>query len=58
MENMLKYQKKISFSGGGALHQDGTEEQTIKMIFNVARTMLMHADLRCPKDTLSTDFSQ
>ena len=28
------------------------------MLVNMARNMLMHTDLRCPKDRISTDFIQ
>ena len=56
MEELLKNQQKISFSGAGASHQNGALEHAIKTVVNMARTMLMHAVLICPEDTLSTDL--
>ena len=56
MEDLLKKQQKISFSGAGASHQNGAAERAIKMIVTMERTMLMQAALRCPEDTLSTDI--
>ena len=51
MEELLKKQKNISFSGDGASHQNGAAERTIKRVGTMARTMLIHAALRCPEDT-------
>ena len=56
MEDMLKKQKKIRFSGAGASHQNGAAECAIKMVVTMKSTMLMHAALICPEDTLSTDL--
>ena len=56
MEEMLKNQQKIRFSGSGDSHQNGAAERAIKMVFTMTRTMLMHAVLRYPEDTLSTDI--
>ena len=56
MEDLLKKQQKIRFSGAGASHQNGAPERAIKAVVTMARTMLMHAALRCPEDTLSTDL--
>ena len=56
MEDLLKKQKKIRFSGAGASHQNGAAERAIKTVVTMARTMLMHAALRCPEETLSTDL--
>ena len=56
MKELLKKQQKIRFSGAGASHQNGAAERAIKTIFTMARTMLMHAALRCSEDTLSTDL--
>ena len=56
MEELLKNQKKIRFSGSGASHKNGAAECAIKTVVSMARTMLMHAALRCPEDTLSTDL--
>ena len=56
MEELLKKQQKIRFSGPGASHQNGAAERVIKTVVTMAKTMLMHAALRCPEDTLSTDL--
>ena len=40
----------------GASHQNGSAERSIKTVVTMARTMLMHAALICPEDTLSTDI--
>ena len=56
MEELFKKQQKIRFSGAGASHQNGAAERAIKTLFTMERTMLMHAALRCPEDTLSTDI--
>ena len=53
---MLKKQQKIIFSGSGASHQNRAAERTIKTVVTMARTMLMHAALRCPEDTFPTDI--
>ena len=56
MEDILKKQKNIRFSGAGASHQNGESERAIKTLVTMSRTMLMHAALRCPEDTFSTDL--
>ena len=56
MEELLKKQKNIRFSGAGASHQNGATERAIKTVVTMERTMLMHAALRFPEDTFSTDL--
>ena len=56
MEELLKKQQKISFRGAGASHQNGAAKRSIKTVVTMARTMVMHAALRCPEDTFSTDL--
>ena len=56
MEELLKKQQKIKFSGDGSSHQNGAAERAIKTVVTTKRTMLMHAALRCPEDTFSTDL--
>ena len=56
MEELLKKQQKIRFSGAGTSHQNGVAESAIKTVVTVARTMLMHASLTCTEDTLSTNL--
>ena len=58
MEKLLKTQQNIRFSGAGTSHQNGAVDCTINMVVNMTRTMFMHTMMRCPKDTLSTDFGQ
>ena len=56
MENLLKKQQKIRFSGSSASHKNGVAEIAINTLFTKARNMLMHAALRCPEDTFFTDL--
>ena len=56
MEELLKKQKNIRFSGDGASHQNGAAESAIKTLVTMTRTTLMNAALRCPEDTVSTDI--
>ena len=58
MEELLKKQKKIRFSGAGVSHQNGAAERTINMVFTMARTILMHAALRCSEDSFPLIFGQ
>ena len=54
MEEMLKKQQKIRFSGAGASYQNGSEERAIKAIVTMTRTMLMNAELICSEEKNST----
>ena len=56
IEELLKKQQKIRFSGARASHQNGAAERAIKTVVTMARTMLMHAALIFPEYTLSTDI--
>ena len=56
MEELLKNQKKIRFSGDDASHQNGAAEHAIKTVVTMARTMLMQAAIKFPEYTLSTDL--
>ena len=56
MEELLKKQQKIKFSRAGASHQNGAAERNTKTVVTTERNMLMHATLRFPEDTLSTDI--
>ena len=55
-EELLKNQQKINFSGAGASYKNGVSERAIKAVVSMASTMLMHAALICPENTLSTDL--
>ena len=52
----MKKQQKIRFSGAGSSHKNGAAELAIKTFVTMARAMLIHAALRCPEYTLSTDI--
>ena len=56
MEELLKNQKKVRFSGAGASHKNGATERSIKTVVTMASNMLMHDALICPEDTLSIDI--
>ena len=56
MEELLKNQQKIRFSGSGISHKNGAAERAIKTLVTMAITILMHAAFRCPEDTLFTDI--
>ena len=58
MEELLKNQQKIRFSGAGSSHQNGAAECAIKTVVTMKMTMLMHAALRCTYEKLSTEFGQ
>ena len=58
MEELLKKQQKIRFSGASASHQNGVAEHAIKTVVNMASVILMQAWMICHKDTLSIDFGQ
>ena len=49
-------QKKIRFSGAGYSPQNGAAERAIKTVVTMPRTTLIHAELICKYDTLSTDI--
>ena len=56
MEYLLNNQQNIIFSGSGASHQNWSAERAINMVFTMSRTILIHAVLRCPEYTFSTDL--
>ena len=56
MEELLKKQKKIRFSGEIASHQNGAAERAIKTVVTVETTMLMHAAIRYPDEIFFTDI--
>ena len=58
MEELLKKQQKIRFSGAGASHQNGAAECAIKTVVNMASAILMQACVICHKDTLFIYFVQ
>ena len=56
MEHLNTRNQAIRFSGAGAAHQNGITEQAIKTMVNMARTMLIHADLHSPDGTINMDL--
>ena len=56
MDELLNKQKKIRFSGASTLHQNGAAERTTKTVATMESNILMHAALRFPEDTLSTNL--
>ena len=58
MEDLLKKNHNIRFSGSSISHQNGAAERAIKKWVTLASSILMQAWLICRKDTLSIDFGQ
>ena len=58
MEDILKQQQNIRFSGVDVSHQIGAEERTTNMVVTMTSTTMMHDALICQKYTLSIDFGQ
>ena len=58
IEELLKNQQKIRFSGAGASNQNGAAECTTKTVVIMESAILMRAWMTCHKDTLSIDFGQ
>ena len=56
MEELLKNQQKIIFSGAGSPHYNGASYCAIKIVVTMARTTLINAAVRCPEEKLSTDI--
>ena len=56
MDELSKKQQKIRFSGSGVSHQNRSAERSIKTVFTMSRTMLIHSALTCTEETLSTDL--
>ena len=57
MEELLKKQKKIRFSGSSDSHQNGSEERAIKTVVTMESAILMQDWMICHKDTLSIDLA-
>ena len=58
MEELLKKQQKIRFSGARASHQNGAAERTNKTVVIMASVILMRAWIIFHRDTLSIGFGQ
>ena len=58
MEDLLKKQQKIRFSGARASRQNWAAERAINTVVNMVSVILMQAWMICHKDTLSINFGQ
>ena len=58
MEELLKKQQTIRFSGASASHQNGAAERSIKTVLHMASAILMQVWMILQKDILSIDFGQ
>ena len=56
MEDVLKNQQNIRFSGTGASHKNSIEEQATNTVVTMARFMFIHSSLKCPEHILSTNI--
>ena len=59
MQHWHKIRKKkqvIRFSGSAASNQNGESEQAIKTVVTMARTILIHSDIRYTEETLTNDI--
>ena len=56
MEELFKKQQNIRFIGASASHKNGASERATNMEVTMARTMLIHTEIICTDDTLSTDI--
>ena len=57
MDDTLKNQQKIRFSGARTTHQNGVAERTINMAVTTESAILMQAGMICHKEKLSTDLA-
>lgn len=46
LEELIKTEQKIRFSGSGAAHQNGVAERGILTVVTMARTMMLHSAMR------------
>ena len=58
LNNLLKKQQTLMFSGVGISYQNWAAKHAIKMIFTAEMTILMYNMLRCSKETFCTQFGQ
>ena len=56
MQELLKNDQTISLSGVGAAHQNSIVERAIKTVVSMACTMMLHAAMRSPEDTIITEL--
>ena len=53
MAYLASKKQPVTFSGVGAAHQNAVAERAIQTITYMARTMLIHASMRSPSDTIT-----
>lgn len=56
MAHLASKGQTVTFSGSGAAHQNAVAEQAIKTVVYMARTMLIHAAMRSPENTITPDL--
>ena len=56
MEELLKKQRILRFSGAGTSHHNGETDCAINTVFTIERTMLMNAALTYPDEKLFTNI--
>ena len=57
-EGLFNHHKNIRFSGSGASHKNGAVYCTIKALITMDMNGLIHAMMRCHKDTFTLIFVQ
>ena len=55
MAYLASKKQQVTFSGVGAAHQNAVAKQAIQTITYMARTMLIHASMRSPSDTITVN---
>ena len=56
MAHLASKGQTVTFSGSGAAHQNAVAERAIKTVVYMARTMLIHAAMRSPENTITPDL--
>ena len=56
MKEIASSKQDLRFSAAGAAHSSGCSERAIQHITRMARTMMLHAALRSPPDTITADL--
>ena len=56
INELLKSDQKIEFSGIGDPHHNGVIEGEINIVLNMEISMMLHADLGCTEGTINLNF--
>ena len=56
MKYLLNKNKNIRFNGADFSHKNGEAEHDIKKLFTTERTILIHYELICTEEKISTDI--